>query len=186
MAHHMDSCILRCCESVPNRSLLCSACTQCIPNSRVLVPWDRALAWALLAALTQPLRRRLGKSSLLPQFGGSPRVQHLTHPRRCHLERRLQFGPSRRVTTDPRHSRQSGPRSGSSFLLDFLALFLKAASPLVLASLTIRRERGTRFLFESHSCGESVACTAVGGFLALTNAMAHHGRVFWYCESGVR
>ena len=72
------------------------------------------------------------------------------------------------------------------FLLDFLALFLQAASPLVLAFLTVRRERSTRFLVESHNCNGGVACTAVGGILALTNAMTNHGRVFGYCESGVR
>ena len=71
-------------------------------------------------------------------------------------------------------------------LLDLLALLLRATSPLVLAFLTVCRKRSTRFLFDSHSCGESVDCTAVGGMLALTCAMAHRGRVFWYCESGVR
>ena len=187
MAQHTDSCTLRSFLNAPNRSWLYSACTQYTPSCRVLVLLGRAHVWVRLAALQRHLRHRLGKSSLRPRFGGLLHVQHLTHLRKYRLDRRLQRGPPRQATTSLRRSHRSGPRSGHySFLLDLLALFLQAASPLVFAFLTICRERCTRFLFESHSCGESVACTAVGGMLALTCAMAHHGRIFWYCESGVR
>ena len=193
MARRSDSCTLRYSVNAPDRFWPCSACTQYIPTSRELVLWNRARAWACLAALQQPSRHRLGTSSFLSQFGGSPRVEHLTHLRRCSLDRRLRFVPSRQVTTNPPAVvKMVLDRDLLLFLLDLLALFLLAASQLVLAFLTIRRERSTRFLVESHrlfvshNYNGSVACTAVGGILALASAMTDHGRVFWYCESGVR